>query len=113
MDQSDYYDILGLVKNASTKQIKNAYRELAFQYHPDRNRDNPEATEKMKHINEAYAVLFDPAKRREYNKLKQQFGNSAYSQFRKSYTEQDIFSGSDINYIFDEMAKAFGFRGGR
>ncbi len=111
MNQTDYYQILKLDKNASTKQIKNAYRELAFQYHPDQNKDNPEAAEKMKQINEAYAVLSDSAKRREYDTLKQQFGNSAYSQFRKSYTEQDIFSGSDINHIFDEMAKAFGFRG--
>lgn len=111
MQQTDYYEILGVEKDADTKKIKNAYRELAFQFHPDRNRENPASAEKMKRLNEAYAVLSDPAKRREYDTLRQQFGNSAYSQFRRTHTEQDIFSGSDINHIFDEMTKVFGFRG--
>ncbi|UCD32031.1 MAG: J domain-containing protein [Desulfobacterales bacterium] len=110
MSQRDYYHILGVDKNASPKKIKAAYRELAFQYHPDRNKENPQAAEEMKHINEAYAVLSDPTKRRDYDHLKQQYGSSAYSQFRNNYSNQDIFSGSDINHIFEEMSKAFGFR---
>jgi DnaJ-class molecular chaperone len=111
MNQRDYYRILGLEPSASPKHMKEAYRELAFKYHPDRNKGNPQASEKMKALNEAYAVLSDPAKRRQYDALRQQFGSSAYSQFRKNYSEQDIFRGSDIHRILEEMAKAFGFRG--
>ena len=111
MSQEDYYQVLGLDQNASQTRIKEAYRQAAFKYHPDRNRENIAAAEKMKKINEAYAVLSNPTKRKEYDALKQQFGSSAYHQFRQSYSEQDIFSGSDINHIFEEMARSFGFRG--
>jgi DnaJ-class molecular chaperone len=111
MSQNDYYQILGVDQKASAKQIKDAYRKLAFQYHPDRNDKNPAAAEKMKSVNEAYAVLSDPDKRREYDTLRQQFGSSAYSQFRQTYSEQDIFSGSDINQVLEQMARAFGLRG--
>ncbi len=111
MSQNDYYQILGVDQNASEKQIKDAYRKLAFQYHPDRNEKNPAAADKMKSVNEAYAVLSDATKRREYDTLRQQFGSSAYSQFRQNYSEQDIFSGSDINQILEQMARAFGLRG--
>ena len=111
MSQKDYYKILGVGQNADAKQVKEAYRKLAFQYHPDRNEGNPEAAEQMKWVNEAYAVLSNPEKRREYDMLKKQFGSSAYGQFRQTYSEQDIFSGSDINHIFEQMARAFGFRG--
>jgi DnaJ-class molecular chaperone len=111
MAEIDYYMVLGVHQNADSKQLKNAFRELAFQYHPDRNKDNPETAEKMKQINEAYAVLSDSKKRQAYDSLKSRFGESAYGKFRNGYSDQDIFSGSDINHIFDEMAKAFGFRG--
>ena len=111
MPQTDYYQILGLNNTAGPKQLKEAYRKLAFEYHPDRNEGNPQASEKMKLVNEAYAVLSDPAKKREYDMFRQQFGSSAHSKFRSSYSEQDIFSGSDIHHVFEEVAKAFGFRG--
>jgi DnaJ-class molecular chaperone len=111
MSQNDYYQILDVDPKAGSKQIKVAYRKLAFKYHPDRNSKDPEAAEKMKGVNEAYAVLSDAAKRREYDTLRQQFGASAYSQFRQNYSEQDIFSGSDINQILEQMARAFGLRG--
>lgn len=111
MVQADYYQVLGVDKNASGKQIKEAYRQLAFEYHPDRNKENASAVEKMKKVNEAYAVLSNPSKRNEYDNLKNQFGSSAYTQFRNNYSEQDIFSGSDINHIFEEMARNFGLRG--
>ena len=111
MSQDDYYATLGLPPQAETRQIKEAYRRLAFEHHPDRNRDTPSAADTMKRINEAYAVLSHPAKRREYDALRERFGPSAHSRFRTSHTEQDIFSGSDINAVFEELARSFGFRG--
>jgi DnaJ-class molecular chaperone len=111
MEQKEYYQILGVPQNAKSQEIKEAYRQLAFKFHPDRNNENPGAADKMKTVNEAYAVLSNPAKRREYDSLQQQFGASAYSQFRKTYSDQDIFKGSDIQHVFEEVAKTFGFRG--
>lgn len=111
MEQRDYYRILGVEKNAPAKKIKEAYRTLALKYHPDRNNSDPRAAEQMKAVNEAYAVLSNPEKRQAYDTLHDQFGSSAYSHFRKNYTDQDIFSGSDINRILEEMARSFGFRG--
>ncbi|MDM8554513.1 DnaJ domain-containing protein [Desulfococcaceae bacterium HSG7] len=107
----DYYQTLGIKKNAAPKQIKLAYRDLAFKYHPDRNKENPANAEKMKAVNEAYAVLSNPEKKREYDIMRQQFGSSAHSQFRSTYSERDIFKDSDVHNIFEEMTRAFGFRG--
>ncbi len=111
MSQKDYYKSLGIDAGARQQQIKDAYRGMALRYHPDRNRDNPEAAERMKEINEAYAVLSDPNKRREYDSLRQQYGDFAYDRFRRGYSEQDIFRGSDINQIFEELARSFGLKG--
>ena len=92
-------------------QIKTAYRDLALKFHPDRNMGNNNAADKMKQINEAYAVLSDSKKRSDYDSLRQQYGSTdAYSQFRESYSDQDIFTGTDINKVFDELARSFGFR---
>lgn len=110
MTKQDYYQVLGIDSPADARQIREAYRHLAFQYHPDRNRDNPTSAEKMKALNEAYAVLANPDKRREYDALRRRFGTSAHQQFRSAHTEQDIFSGSDVHHVFEEMAKAFGLR---
>jgi len=65
----DYYEILGLKRDASAKEIKNAYRKLARKYHPDVNPDNKEAEEKFKEINEANEVLGDPGKKTKYDQL--------------------------------------------
>lgn len=111
MSTDDYYRTLGVDPQAPLRQIKSAYRRLAFEHHPDRNRDRPASAEAMKRINEAYAVLSNPAKRREYDSLRQQFGSSAHHQYRSAHTERDIFSGSDINTVFEEMSRAFGLRG--
>ena len=62
MSQQDFYKVLGVATDADEKQIKDAYRQLAFQYHPDRNSENPDAAEKMKQVNEAYAVLSNSKK---------------------------------------------------
>lgn len=111
MTQSDYYEVLGVSRAATQKEIKEAFRKLALAYHPDRNSDRPELVEKMKAVNEAYAVLSHPEKRRAYDAMRHQFGDSAHSQFRQTYSEQDIFNGSDIFQIFEEMTRAFGLRG--
>src|SRR4030042_7159125 len=65
----------------------------------------------MKEINETYAVLSDPDKKREYDALSHEYGPSAYDRFRQTHSDQDIFRGSDINQVFQEMTRAFGFRG--
>lgn len=110
MSEKDYYRVLGVDRDASPAVIKESYRKLAFEYHPDRNRGDSSALERMKEINEAYAVLSDPAKRQRYDALQSQYGSHAYDRFRQGYSDQDIFRGSDINQIFEEMARAFGFR---
>ncbi len=112
MEQTDYYTILDVPRSADATIIRDAYRKLALIHHPDRNRNNPEAAEKMKAINEAYAVLSDPEKRRNYDAMQSSFGSGATRRFRQDYTEQDIFHGTDIYSIFEELAKDFGFRGG-
>ncbi len=110
MDQKDYYQILAVERQAPPLKIKEAYRKLALRYHPDKNWETPSAVEKMKEINEAYAVLSDPKKRRDYDRFHEQYGPSGYDRFKQRYSEQDIFRGSDINQIFEEMARSFGFR---
>jgi DnaJ-class molecular chaperone len=111
MKSKDYYQVLGIEKEASPQKIKEVYRKLAFQYHPDRNRETPHIVNRMKEINEAYAVLSDPRKRRDYDTFHEQYGPSGYDRFKQRYSEQDIFRGSDIHQIFEEMARSFGFRG--
>ncbi len=111
MNTKDYYLVLEIEKRAGAQEIKDAYRKLAFQYHPDRNEGDPAAVEKMKEINEAYAVLSDPEKRARYDMLAEQYGPSAHDRFRQAYSEQDIFRNSDIGQIFEEMARSFGVRG--
>ena len=110
MTAKDYYQILGVAPTADTQAIKNAYRELAFKYHPDRNKDNAQAVDQMKAVNEAYAVLADTDKRREYDAIRARYGTSAHTQFRQTYSEQDIFAGSDIFRIFEELTRLHGFR---
>ncbi len=108
--QKDYYDILGIPDTATQQEIKEAYRKLAFKYHPDRNKDDPAASDKMKALNEAYATLSNPDKRREYDMLRKQYGAFAYDRFRQTHSAEDIFRGSDIDQILQEFARTFGFR---
>ena len=92
----DYYEILGVSKDASAAEMKSKYRKLAIKYHPDRNPNDKEAEAKFKKINEAYAVLSNKEKRKHYDT----FGSS---QFHQQYTTEDIFQGFDFNNIFSEF----------
>ena len=74
MAKRDYYEVLGVDKNASADDLKKAYRKLAMQYHPDRNPGDKEAEEKFKEAAEAYDVLSDPQKKAKYD----QFGHAAF-----------------------------------
>jgi curved DNA-binding protein len=98
----DYYKLLGVKKDASSDEIKKAYRKLAMKYHPDKNKGDKAAEEKFKQISEAYAVLSDKEKRQQYD----QFGASG---FQQRFSQEDIFRGFDFSDIFRE----FGFGGGR
>lgn len=96
----DYYGILGITKNVSDAEIKKAYRKLAMQYHPDRNPGKEKwANEKFTEINEAYGVLGDPQKRRQYD----QFGTAG--------NIGDIFGSPFTATTFEEMMKDFGGAG--
>ena len=103
MKRRDYYDVLNVTRNASKDDIKNAYRKLAVQYHPDRNK-SPEAEEKFKEISEAYAVLSDDEKRRQYD----QFGHAGID---SRYSWDDLFRGVDFGEIFRDIGIGFGFGG--
>lgn len=107
----DYYKVLDVPTDATEQKIKEAFRRKAFEFHPDRNQNDPQAAAHMKIINEAYAVLSNPDKRRQYDALRQHYGDAAHDHFRQSYSEQDIFRNSDVHQIFEEMARAFGLRG--
>lgn len=110
MTEKDYYGILGINQDNGQAEIRAAYRNLALQYHPDRNKGNPTATEKMREINEAYAILSDPTKRQEYDQLRQQDGQSASERYKQTHTTEDIFRGSDINQVYTDLARQFGLR---
>jgi curved DNA-binding protein len=101
MAGKDYYEILGVSKSASPEDIKKSYRKLALKYHPDRNQGDKSAEAKFKEISEAYAVLSDPEKKKQYD----MFGAEG---FQNRFTQEDIFRGFDFGSIFKE----FGFGGG-
>jgi len=100
MSESDYYKILGVSKNASKDEIKKAYRKLAMKYHPDHAKGDGAAEERFKKISEAYAVLGDDEKRRQYDA----FGSNG---FQQRFSQEDIFRGFD----FSEILKEFGLGG--
>lgn len=114
----DYYDVLGVDRDASQEEIKKAYRKLAMEHHPDRS-DDPDAEETFKEISEAYAVLSDEDKRRAYDRhghagVEGQFGDQ--SQWFQQADFEDVFgeAGIDLGGLFSELfGGGFGGRGRR
>lgn len=108
MNKRDYYEVLGVDKNASEADIKSAFRKLAKKYHPDVSKE-PDAAEKFKEAQEAYAVLSDTDKRRQYD----QYGHAAFDQMGGGGAGGFDFSGFDFSDIFgDIFGSGFGFGGG-
>ena len=101
MAETDYYKILGVDKKATDGEIKKAYRKLAMKYHPDRTKGDKSAEEMFKKVSEAYAVLSDKEKRKQYDT----FGASG---FHQRYSQEDIFRSFNFGDIFRE----FGFDDG-
>jgi len=101
MTVKDYYSILGVSRSASAEDIKKSYRKLALKYHPDRNPGNRDAESRFKEINEAYAVLSNIEKKKQYDT----FGAEG---FQRRFSQEDIFRGFDMGSIFRE----FGFGAG-
>ncbi len=98
MAKRDYYQVLGVAKNASKDDLKKAYRKLAMEFHPDRNPDNKEAEDKFKEAAEAYDVLSDDDKRRRYD----QYGHAGVSGAGQQY------QGANMEDIFDQFSDIFG-----
>jgi curved DNA-binding protein len=124
MEYKDYYKILGVDKNASQDEVKKAYRKLAVKFHPDKNPGDKKAEEKFKEINEANDVLSDPAKRKKYDDLGenwqsqgQGFPNDFGQQSRRRQGGQQFYSSEDSQFsdffesVFGSGARA-GFGGG-
>lgn len=124
MDYIDYYKILDLKKDATTEDIKKAYRKLARKHHPDLNPNNEEANKKFQQINEANEVLSDPEKRKKYDKYGKDWQHAdqldAQQQQQRQYQSQEQayggnsysggFGGEDFSDFFSSM---FGGGGGR
>lgn len=112
MSKRDYYEVLGLQRNASTDEIKKAYRKKALQFHPDKNPGNKEAEEKFKEATEAYSILSEPDARAKYD----QFGHAAFQQGAGAqgfdFSQFGDFSGFE-DLFGDILGSFFGGGGGR
>ncbi|WP_373501762.1 DnaJ C-terminal domain-containing protein [Desulfococcus sp.] len=109
MAEKDYYEELGVNRTASEDEIKKAYRKLAMKYHPDHAKDDKAAEERFKKISEAYAVLSDKEKRKQYDT----YGST---DFHQRFSQEDIFRGFDFSSIFEDLGfggRGFSFTGGR
>jgi curved DNA-binding protein CbpA len=111
----DYYALLGVAPGATAEEIRRAYRRLALQWHPDRNPGNPGAAERFKDISEAYAVLIDPARRRDYDRARQ--AGIPYDRYETGPSREDLFrdlfADPVASGVFEELARELeraGFR---
>lgn len=107
MDKKDYYEVLGVSKDATDAEIKSAFRKLAKKYHPDVSKE-PDAAEKFKECQEAYAVLSDPSKRKQYD----QFGHAAFQQGAGGAGGFSNFDFGDMSDIFEDLFGGMGGFGG-
>ena len=109
MAKQDYYETLGVAREADADALKKAYRKLAMQYHPDRNPGDASAEAKFKEVNEAYDVLKDDQKRGAYDR----FGHAAFENGGGGGGGPQGFGGSGLGDIFDQMFSQFGGGGGQ
>ena len=105
----DYYKVLGINEQANDEQIKQAYRKLAKKYHPDLNPGNHEAEEKFKDVVEAYEVLGDAAKRKEYDAKRKTTENRSNSKHTQEMRNNAAYSDINIANFTKDMEKYFGF----
>jgi molecular chaperone DnaJ len=103
VSKRDYYEVLGVPRDAGDQQIKSAYRKLALKYHPDRNQGNPEAEERFKEAAEAYSVICDPQKRAAYDR----YGHAGVSGVGAGGFDPNAFAGFED--IFGNLGDIFGF----
>jgi len=108
MNKRDYYEILGVDKNATEAEIKSAFRKLAKKYHPDVSKEE-NAAELFKEAQEAYAVLSDANKRKQYD----QFGHSAFTNASGGFSGFEGFDFGSMSDIFEDILGGFGFSSGR
>ena len=115
----DYYQILDVPENATPEQIKKSYRKLAVEHHPDRNPNDPKSEDRFKGITEAYGVLMDPVKRKEYDQFRSGFFSGGQKGPHFNYSQQEIFEnmfrqafGRDIFNDLNTEFKSSGFRSG-
>jgi curved DNA-binding protein CbpA len=102
----DYYATLGVPPGATDEDLRSAYRRLALQWHPDRNKVDPSATERFQEISEAYAALTDPAKRREYDALRAAHAEPSFRYSREDLF-RDMFANRNASAVFEELAREF------
>jgi curved DNA-binding protein CbpA len=102
----DYYHALGVRADASEDEIRKAYRQLALRWHPDRNREDPHAADRFMEISEAYAILIDPAKRREYDRVRQLGAPGDFRPNRETVF-RDLFADPRASAVFEELAREF------
>ena len=117
MSKQDYYEILGVKRNATSEEIKKAYRKLALTYHPDKNPNNPPAEEKFKAAAEAYGVLSDPEKRQRYDQLghegmRQEAYRSSQTSAKDIFSRySDIFEGTPFETFFQSSTQGYSRQG--
>jgi molecular chaperone DnaJ len=120
--EKDYYKSLGVAKDASAAEIKKVYRKLARELHPDKNPDNAKAEARFKEVSEAYDVLSDPAKRKEYDEARSLFGagggfggfgGAAGPRTTPNFDVSDLFSGGSSGNLNDLFDGLFGANAGR